>query len=156
MSSSVLTNIQDHDIFFNNLGFHNHIVHHLLTIYALGADPQTLRYQFEQNAKQQRRLKPVDPKVLHDLQDHQEHKKYLGKARYYKDFLAFWQGRLEELGVAEVLKEYVFKNDDRADDLLARLFDGCSTFASELLIAQIGHSLTAERLVQGSSILSFI
>jgi len=51
-------------------------------------------------------------------------KKYLGKGEYYHDFLVFWQGEFEKKGWENVLNEYVFAGDERADDMLGRLYAG--------------------------------
>lgn len=55
-------------------------------------------------------------------------KKYLGKEKYYHDYLVFFQKDMEEKGWENVLNEYLFAGDERADDLLAR------TYAGELLL----------------------
>lgn len=48
----------------------------------------------------------------------------LGKAKYYHDFLVFWQREIESKGWKEVLKESVFAGDSKADDMLGRMFAG--------------------------------
>jgi hypothetical protein len=50
--------------------------------------------------------------------------KYLGNAKYYVDFLVFWQSEIEKKGWTNVLNEYVFAGDEKADALLTRLFAG--------------------------------
>ena len=50
--------------------------------------------------------------------------KYLGKEKYYHDFLAFFQDKIDKQGWQDVLNEYVFKGDERADDMLVRMFSG--------------------------------
>lgn len=51
-------------------------------------------------------------------------KKYLGKERYYHDFLVFWQNEIEKKGWENVLNEFVFSGTEPADDLLTRLYAG--------------------------------
>lgn len=46
--------LQKHHIFFNNTGFHNHIAHHLLTLYGLGAPASVIERQYKLNASYQR------------------------------------------------------------------------------------------------------
>lgn len=50
--------------------------------------------------------------------------KYLGKEKYYQDFLVFWQNEIEKKGWENVLNEYVFAGNERADNLLTRLYAG--------------------------------
>lgn len=51
-------------------------------------------------------------------------KKYLGKEKYYPDFLRFFQQEMKKKGWQNVLQEYVFAGDARADDFLGRLYAG--------------------------------
>jgi sulfur relay (sulfurtransferase) complex TusBCD TusD component (DsrE family) len=53
---------ENHDkyhIFVNTDGFHNHIAHHLLAIYALGATPDELQKAYDNNKGYQRNQFPV-------------------------------------------------------------------------------------------------
>lgn len=49
---------------------------------------------------------------------------YLGKEKYYHDFLKFFQLEMDSKGWQNVVNEYLFKGDERADDMLVRLFAG--------------------------------
>jgi hypothetical protein len=51
-------------------------------------------------------------------------KKYLGQERYYHDFLIFWQTEMDKRDWQSVLNEYLFAGDERADELLTRMFAG--------------------------------
>lgn len=51
-------------------------------------------------------------------------KTYLGKEKYYHDFLVFFQKEIDEKGWQNVLNEYLFARDERADDMLVRLYAG--------------------------------
>lgn len=117
-------NHKKHHIYFNNDGFHNHIVHHLLTLYALGATPSQLQTGYDANKTYQRPPVPLDPQIVQDLNDRAAFAKHLGDERHYRDYLAHFQGELAAKGVSAVLAEYLFARDARADDLLARTFAG--------------------------------
>lgn len=58
------------------------------------------------------------------MHDPEHFKGFLGNERYYHDFLKFFQDEMEEKGWENVLNEYLFAADERADDMLARLFAG--------------------------------
>jgi hypothetical protein len=49
---------------------------------------------------------------------------HLGKEKYYYDFLLFFQSEMESKGWENVLNEYIFAGDERADDMLGRMFAG--------------------------------
>ncbi|KAI6353982.1 hypothetical protein MCOR25_008803 [Pyricularia grisea] len=118
--------LEEHHPFFNKDGFHNHIVHHLLSLYGTSAGPSSLQKAWEGNASYQRPAQPTHTSATPaQLADWATAKRYLGKEQYYSDFLAFFQREIETTSVADVLNRYVFnEGDERADDLLIRLFGG--------------------------------
>ncbi|KAI9647188.1 hypothetical protein NHQ30_003571 [Ciborinia camelliae] len=117
-------NHDKHHIFFNPSGFHNHVVHNLLTLYGLGAPMSVIERQYRLNASYQRPIvltknqAPVDMSIPDNFNNH------LGKPKQYHDFLVFWQQEIESKGWKEVLKEHVFAGDAKADGMLGRLFAG--------------------------------
>ncbi|ETN36643.1 uncharacterized protein HMPREF1541_08921 [Cyphellophora europaea CBS 101466] len=117
-------NHDDNHIFFNASGFHNHIAHHLLALYALGASPQQLQHAFDSNQGYQRKQFPLDAGNVQDLSDPERFKECLGKEKYYHDFEAFFGREIDEKGYEAVVKEYLLKGDERADDLLWRTYAG--------------------------------
>lgn len=83
--------------------------------------------QYKANLSYQRAAIPVQERVVQDMTSPEHFKKYLGKEKYYHDFLIFWQDLMEEKGWENILNEYVFAGDERADDMLCRLYAGkCS------------------------------
>ncbi|KAH8434572.1 questin oxidase family protein [Aspergillus melleus] len=117
-------NLENHHVYFNNMGFHNHIVHHLLSIFALGATPEEIRDAYNRNKGYQRPALPADEAVIQSLYDKEGFKKYLGRDKNYPSYLAFFQQEIEKKGVEKVLNEYLFSGEDNAENLLARLFGG--------------------------------
>lgn len=117
-------NHKRHHIFFNKSGFHNHIAHHLLTLFALGATPQEIQQGYDTNVSYQRPPEPLKESIVKDMHQPDRFKTYLGKEQYYHDFLVFFQKEIEEKTWQKVLDEYLFARDDRADELLARLYAG--------------------------------
>lgn len=55
-----------------------------------------------------------------NLADRRQFKECLGKDEFYAHYLDFFKQEIGKRGVADVVKEYLLKRDDRADDLLAR------------------------------------
>ncbi|KAF2467859.1 uncharacterized protein BDR25DRAFT_291277 [Lindgomyces ingoldianus] len=117
-------NHEKYHIFFNQSGFHNHIAHHLLTIYALGASPSELKKAYDNNASYQRPPVALEPAVVADMHVPERYKSYLGDEKYYHDFLVYFKDEIEKKGWQEVVNDYVFKGDERADDMLVRMFGG--------------------------------
>lgn len=117
--------LQEHHVFFNNEGFHDHIVHHILALYGTGAAPPALQKGFDENVGIQRDAMRPHDRVPEELSsgDHAA-EKYLGKEEYYPDFLAFFQKEIGRDGYEAVLNEYLFKGTAAADDMLLRLYAG--------------------------------
>ncbi|KAL1304684.1 hypothetical protein AAFC00_003639 [Neodothiora populina] len=123
-SALLQQNHVDHDIFFNSSGFHNHIVHHLLTLYALGASPAQIQKQYAVNESYQRPAGKAKEGVVHEMSDASKFVGFLGKARYYSDFLRYFQQEIETKGWESVVDEVLFRRDQRAEAMLGRLFAG--------------------------------
>jgi len=134
---------QQHHVFFNNDGFHNHvsgpkpptytfntylitaqISHHLLALYGTGAGPQYLQKGYDDNVGYQRSTLPTHEPVVTELKSWDHAKNYLGKEKHYPDFLRFFQREMEKTSWEQVLNEFVFKGDEAADALFCRLFAG--------------------------------
>lgn len=118
---------ENHDnfhIYFNKGGFHNHIAHHLLTIYSLGATPDEIKRAFAENAGYQRSQYPVDKQHVQDMSDPEKFQGFLGKEEYFHDYEAFFRKEMEDKGWEAVLNQHVFARDDHADDMLVRMFAG--------------------------------
>ena len=102
----------------------DHIVHHILTIYALGASPSETKAAYDRNKSYQRRAMPTDEGVIRSLNDKTKFREALGKEKDYPNFLEFFQREIEQKGVEKVLGEYLLAEDDNAENMLARTFGG--------------------------------
>ncbi|KAK3648273.1 hypothetical protein LTR22_013404 [Elasticomyces elasticus] len=74
---------------------------------------------------------------MHDVE---KFKSYLGKEQYYHDFMVFFQDEMEKTSMPEVVNKYLFAGDERADDLLFRVWAG---FLHPLI--HVGFALEAEQ-----------
>lgn len=117
-------NHEKHHIFFNSEGFHNHIVHHALAQFALSASPDSIQKGYNGNKSYQRRRDGIDKEALKTLKDPEKFKAYLGPESHYATFLQFFKDEIEGSGWEEVLQKYLFAGDERADDMLVRMFAG--------------------------------
>ena len=125
MASQLLQkNHDDFHIFFNREGFHNHIAHHLLAIYALGATEKEIQRAYDVNVDYQRPQYPLQDDIVHELGDTRNFMQYLGDEKYYHDYQTFFQRAMHAKGWQAVINEYLFAKDDRAESLLVRMFAG--------------------------------
>ncbi|KAI0465911.1 HypA protein [Xylaria cf. heliscus] len=116
--------LEKHHCYFNKMGFHNHISHHLLSLYGIGASPEEIQQGYTDNANYQRAPYEIHPDTVEELKDFDKAKEKLGNEEYYTDFLAFFQSEIDNKGWQAVLNEYLFKGDKRSDDMMARMFAG--------------------------------
>lgn len=117
-------NHETHHVFFNDKGFHNHIVHQLLAQYDLGAPVSVLKEAYKRESHYQRPRLDVKPKVLADLSDENKWGEYLGKEAYYHSFLEHFQKQMEAIGWQETVNKTLFSKTELADDMLVRTFGG--------------------------------
>ncbi|KAI0701036.1 hypothetical protein BC835DRAFT_1442306 [Cytidiella melzeri] len=101
-------------IFFNDLHFHNHASHHLLAIYAMGANDELLRAAYETHVVY---MKPAFPPPEHQkistIIDDSNWKEHLGDERYYQAYLAFLTLKLVDSpsSVPTLLEDFLFSKD---------------------------------------------
>jgi hypothetical protein len=76
------------------------------------------------NVSYQRPPEPLKESIVDDMHKPDRFKSYLGDEKYYHDFLVFFQKEINAKGWENVLNEYLFANDDRANDMLSRLYAG--------------------------------
>jgi hypothetical protein len=62
--------------------------------------------------------------AVEDMYSPETFTKCLGKQKYYHSYLLFFQKEMEEKGWENVLSEYLFARDERADDILGRMYGG--------------------------------
>ena len=59
-----------------------------------------------------------------DLKDPVLFNQCLGSDDAYADFLRFFENEIAEKGVPDVIREYLLKGDDRANDIFCRMYTG--------------------------------
>jgi hypothetical protein len=117
-------NHKNNHMYFNEDGFHNHIAHHLLTIFALGATPEEIQKGFDNNSYYQKTLRSPTVANTQDLSDREKFKSLKGKQKNFHDLMDFFTQEIEAKGWKETLKEHLFAGDEHASDLLKRMFAG--------------------------------
>jgi hypothetical protein len=62
--------------------------------------------------------------VVTDMHDAKKFRTYLGREKHYHNYLVFFKDEINLKGWPDVLNEYLFRGDERADDMLVRMFGG--------------------------------
>lgn len=118
---------QTFHVFFNTKGFHNHLSHHVLAALSIGAPAshlapvyqhalQTLDPKFEYNRK------PEEGEV--DRIEKDNWTKHVGKHTHYWPYLQFFEEEVERLGRSKAVQQYVFSEEAKAADMIARFVGG--------------------------------
>ena len=102
----------------------DHIVHLILSIYALGASKEEIQHAYDRESSYQRPAKPVDDEIFKKLKNKDDFKAYCGKREQYPNFFVFFQKEVDRKGIGAVINEYIFSGDEHGDDMLLRLFGG--------------------------------
>lgn len=125
-SSLLQKNHDDYHMYFNQSGFHNHIAHHLLTIFALGATPSQIQFAYDTNANYQRPQFPVNTDTVSSMSDPANFTKFLGNEKYFHDYEIFFRKEIEARNGdwQSMLNQHLFGPSPQAQDLLIRMFAG--------------------------------
>lgn len=99
-------------------------MHHLCSIYALGASPEELQAAYDLNKKYQLPQYSHDPEATKKLSNAEFFESCLGFTEHYINYLHFFQDEIARRGVEDVVKEYVFSGSKLADNLLGRMYSG--------------------------------
>ncbi|KAG6373572.1 hypothetical protein JVT61DRAFT_6220 [Boletus reticuloceps] len=95
-------------VFFNEFSFHNHSVHHLLAIYALGAPGPVISAAYEGTHLDHLRVAFVAPDKVTITDDN--FADYLGNDQYYNAYLDYFHRVVLEPGatISTILEKYIF------------------------------------------------
>ncbi|KAJ7769527.1 hypothetical protein B0H16DRAFT_1882000 [Mycena metata] len=110
-----------HHCFFNGLGFHNHLPHHLVAAYDMGAPPALLKLIYEDLAPT---LRPIN-RQGEDITEANWTTR-LGERKAYGSYLAFFADQISKNGVQETFRRYVMAPEANGNDALmfSRLLGG--------------------------------
>ncbi|THH14724.1 hypothetical protein EW146_g5645 [Bondarzewia mesenterica] len=104
---------------FHGPGFHNHLSHHLLAAYDLGAPPALLQAAYDDG---RRGLLPIftsdRPKRTVERQNvhigAENWTQFLGQEKYYANYLSFFSEEVKRLGGKGAYEYYIFSEDANA------------------------------------------
>ncbi|KAG7131128.1 Oxidoreductase AgnL3 like protein [Verticillium longisporum] len=128
--------LENHHVFLNNKGFHDHMPHHILALYGTGASVAQLERAYSLRDSLQRAVEPRHGDIASALAASWDNAApHLGRDDYYPDFLAHFQQVIDDKGYEAVVNEYLFKGDAHANDLLIRLHAGVLHSLLQLMFA---------------------
>lgn len=107
-------NHNKHHCFFNEKGFHNHLVHGVLASYSLGATHERLRAIYESHAVEQRPIGSIKKNFTPV-----DWKSEVGNQEFYASYLEFFRQEVPKLGRVEAIVKYAFDTD-----VIGRTFSG--------------------------------
>ncbi|KAJ7448352.1 hypothetical protein FB451DRAFT_764655 [Mycena latifolia] len=138
-----------HHCFFNDMGFHNHLSHHLIVAYDLGAPPALLKIIYDDEA---RILRPLD-RQGEDITESNWTTR-LAEPKAYGSYLAFFTDQIAKNGVHETLRRYVMAPEANGNGaaMFARFFAGIvHAFIQVAFGVELGQDyMVAEGLAMGA------
>ncbi|RPD62419.1 hypothetical protein L226DRAFT_611012 [Lentinus tigrinus ALCF2SS1-7] len=104
---------QEHHCFHGRVGFHNHLSHHLLAAYDLGASASLLQKIYDVEVEDQSNIQVFERKEgkkesVNENITVQNWTKFFGDERYYASYVNFFTQEISTRGVGEVLEQFVF------------------------------------------------
>ena len=100
-------------------------MHHLTTLWALGASPDEIQQAYDRNKIYQLPQYHHEANISHKLgSDPSFYKEHLGQSEFYSDYLHFFQDLIAKRGIQDVVKEYLFEGNEQCTDLLGRMYSG--------------------------------
>lgn len=142
--SLLLKDAETHHCFFRTAGLHNHLSHHILAAYDLGAPAGLLQKIYHDEARIQR---PIiwEEKDKAILVTEDNWVQYLGNPSAYASFVKFFAEQIEAFGSTATLERFVFDSEKSGAHMLARLMSGAlhpliivgygAEFANDTIIA---------------------
>ncbi|KAL1718046.1 hypothetical protein EV715DRAFT_202010 [Schizophyllum commune] len=117
---------ETHHCFFNNKSFHNHLSHHLLSVYDLGGSAHLIQAIYDEEASYQRpiTLGKSEDKVPEITEENWT--SHLGKEIAYLGYLRFFSDHIAEHGAQATIERFVFSPEANGNGsiMLARLASG--------------------------------
>lgn len=116
-------NHERYHIFFNELGFHNHTAHYILTAWTLAATPTQLDRAFREwlHVQRSRDLSGGKRNIV-DVSTPDAFISCLNKDEFFEDYIRFFDSAVAQKGIAAVLEEYLFSATELSVGLFRRLF----------------------------------
>ncbi|KAL9050446.1 MAG: hypothetical protein Q9162_006627 [Coniocarpon cinnabarinum] len=103
---------------------HNHIAHHDLTLWALGAPPDILRSQHQRNTMYMRGAMTICQPIVQDLAADDIFMKCAGREENFRNFERYFIGAITEKGYECVLQKYLAGDGKLAQDMRYRIYMG--------------------------------
>ncbi|KAJ3566537.1 hypothetical protein NP233_g6943 [Leucocoprinus birnbaumii] len=121
----LLSDAEKHHCYFRDAGLHNHLSHHVLAAYDMGASPGVIQKIYDQHASYQRPMF-VEEKYADIVVTRDNWTEHLGKQEAYGAYFKFFRQEVEKLGASDTLESYVFQPEanDKGKNMLDRFLAG--------------------------------
>ncbi|KAE9409719.1 hypothetical protein BT96DRAFT_872370 [Gymnopus androsaceus JB14] len=116
---------QQNHCYFKQSGLHNHLSHHILAAYDLGASPGLLQKIYDNEASSQRPI-VLEEKDKDIAIDEDSWSQYLGDQNAYSAFVTFFESRVSSFGAVKTIEEFIFSPaaNEEGKCMLTRLMSG--------------------------------
>ncbi|KAF9874679.1 hypothetical protein CkaCkLH20_07816 [Colletotrichum karsti] len=115
------------DVYFQSVHqvlMHNHLAHHALTLYSLGATAETIRSHFKGHEGYQKDKGAEDVFFVHTISNLGAFKRALGNPDQYHNFLELFRLRFKWDGYTDALNRLLFSGDEWSTEIFSRMVTG--------------------------------
>ncbi|KAG8924906.1 hypothetical protein FRC01_010912 [Tulasnella sp. 417] len=103
-------NNEKHNIFINDIGFHNHLTHHLFAAYAMGCSPEPVRQILSAAFKLHEGYQKPPSQSPGEITE-KNWTEHLGNRDYYNAYMHFYASQIDAHGPGNTLEKYVFSKE---------------------------------------------
>ncbi|PPQ74868.1 hypothetical protein CVT24_002888 [Panaeolus cyanescens] len=124
----LLKDAEEHHCFINTKAFHNHLSHHVLAAYDLGAPAAVLERIYEKEKKLQRPFYLEENHRTDFVVTKDNWTEHLGNRNAYGAYVKFFEEEIKVLGAKNLLETYMLSEDANKDGrrMFVRLASGVS------------------------------
>lgn len=118
---------KNHDAFgmyWRPVAGHNHTVHSVLSVFALGGGPKDLQRAYDDDDLHQEPFPTVNQHVIQTLKDPTQFLANMRQLDQYGNYLYHFEREIEARGWKAIVGDYCFSRTPVAEAMLAQLFDG--------------------------------
>ncbi|EUC41196.1 hypothetical protein COCMIDRAFT_106793 [Bipolaris oryzae ATCC 44560] len=117
-------NHDDFGMFWRPVAGHNHTVHSMLSVFAMGGGPEQLQRAYDDDDLHQEPMPPLDESIVAELDTPGGFLAHMRQLDQYANYLRFFEAEIQHKGWKDVVYEYCFSKTEIGQAMLAQLFDG--------------------------------
>ena len=117
-------NHDEFGMYWREVAGHNHTVHSVLSVFALGGGPEDLQRAYDDDDLHQEPFPAIDKEIVQSLSDPNRFLAGMRQLDQYGNYLVYFEREIEAKGWQVVVNKYCFSRTAVAEAMMAQLFEG--------------------------------